>query len=223
MWTKLKHNALLLCAATLLALPTLTGQADTTAVAAWRPLALVGVQYGNSWNKVDFSPPVEQSTLTASRIGLQMRYEGEHNLGLQVELALDGRGWAEEIDSVADRYERALQYVDLGLYSHIGIGKGRVKPFILLGSYLSFPLSDKETLPTDWPRTGGYYGAALPKRIQYGLAGGLGVEVRLGRMRVQLDGRYRSALGGLYAAGESAFTFSNAQGLAAQVAVLYGL
>lgn len=222
MWTNLKHDALLLCAATLLVLPTLVGQADTAAVAAWRPLTLVGVQYGNSWNKVDFSPPVDQSTLAASRIGLQMRYEGEANLGLQVEVALDGRGWAEEIDSVAGRYERALQYVDLGLYSHIGIGRGRVKPFVLLGSYLSFPLSDEETLPTDWPRMGRYYGEALPRRIQYGLAGGLGVEWVLGRVRVQLDGRYRSSLGGLYAAGDSGFTFSNTRGPTAQMAVLYG-
>lgn len=223
MWTNPKKYALLPCAVVLLALHTLSAQTDTAAVAEFRPLAFVGIQYGNSWNTVDFSPPVDQSTLTASRIGLQMRYEGEANLGLQVELALDGRGWAEAIDSVADRYERALQYLDLGLYSHIGIGKGRVKPFVLLGSYLSFPLSDEETLPADWPRTGAYYGEALPKRIQYGLAGGLGIEVIMGRIRLQLDGRYRSALGGLYPAGESAFTFSNGRGLAAQAAVLYRL
>lgn len=194
---------------------------DTAAV--FRPMTFVGVQYGNSWNKMNFSPRVEQATLAATRIGLQMRHEGESNLGIQIELARDGRGWTETIDSIASRYTRELEYVDLGLFSHIGIGRGRVKPFVVLGSYLSFPLSDTEILPADWPRTGDYYGQALPKRIQYGLAGGFGLEVILGRVRIQADGRYRSALGGIFATGASNFTFSNNQGATAQVSVLYGL
>lgn len=202
----------------------LYGQADST---AFQPQTHLGIQYGMSWNEVRFSSPqVAQDYLLGQRLAAVLRYTSEKHLGIQLELAYDQRGWKEKIDSLSTNYTREISYLELAAFTHISIGKGAVRPLILLGSYLSYPLSETEFIPADWDASRSpYYGQPLPKRLQYGLAGGLGVEVVIGNISFQLDGRYRSALGGIFAAGDELvdFTFSNETGFTAQLTLSYRL
>jgi len=203
--------------------PTLFAQTDST---AFRPQTLIGVQYGLSWNEVNFSPRLPQTNLQANRIGLLFRYTAEQHLGIQLELAYDQRGWAETRDGASSNYTRTIDYIDFAAFTHISIGKGAVRPLILLGSYLSYPIAQEEFIPNDpiWQDFPlGYYNNPVPDRLQYGLAGGLGIELYFESFSFQLDGRYRSALGGVFATGEYDFTFSNSRGITAQASLLFRL
>lgn len=199
-------------------------QTDST---AFKPQTMIGLQYGMSWNEVNFSPQVaQQATLQASRFGALFRYTAEPHLGIQLELAYDQRGWEESRDGTSSNYVRTIDYLELAAFTHISIGRGAVRPVILLGSYLSYPIAQAESIPpdatwTDFPQD--YYNDPLPERLQYGLAGGLGFELFFESFSFQLDARYRSALGGLFRAGEYDFTFSNSQGLTAQASILVRL
>jgi hypothetical protein len=201
----------------------LSGQKDST---AFQPQTYLGVQYGMNWNEVRFSPRIAQDYLEGQRLAAVLRYTSEKHLGIQLELAYDQRGWRERIDSLSTNYTREINYIELAAFTHISIGQGVVRPLVLLGSYLSYPLGETETIPADWDSfRAPYYGQPLPVRLQYGLAGGLGLEVLLGNISLQLDGRYRSALGGVFATGDDSvnFTFSNETGFTAQLTLSYRL
>lgn len=215
----LRRTCLLIGCLALLGSSVMSAQEDST---LFRPQTYFGVQYGMNWNTVMFSPQVDQATLIANRFGGVFRYVGQPHLGIQLELAYDQRGWAETIDSLSTNYTRELNYLEFAAFTHISIGKGAVRPLVLLGSYLSYPISQQETIPADWDAERfSYYGEPVPERLQYGLAGGLGLEVYLGSVSIQLDGRYRSALGGIYASSDSRFIFSNSQGFTAQASLLF--
>ena len=195
-------------------------QRDST---AFRPQTYVGVQYGMNWNTVMFSPQIDQGTLVANRVGAVFRYVGQAHLGVHLEVAYDQRGWAEIRDGLNSNYIREIDYLEFAAFSHISIGNRTVRPLVLLGSYLSYPISQAETIPAELAVTDyrSYYQEALPERIQYGLAGGIGAEIYLGKLTLQLDGRYRSALGGIFSSSDNRFIFSNSQGFTAQASLLF--
>lgn len=211
---------LLLILVLLSSTPKLFAQADST---NFTPRFAVGLQYGNGFNDVRFAPTVNQEQQRGTRIALAFRYESERNLGVALELAYETRGWRETLDSFSSTYLREIDYIDFAAFTHITIGEKNIKPVIMLGPYLAFPLTQRESIPSDWTSANSYYGEDLPNRLQYGLTGGLGVEWQLGKWSVQLDGRYRSALGGLFETGDNRFTFSNLKGLQAEATLLYWL
>lgn len=195
-------------------------QEDST---AFRPQTYLGVQYGMNWNTVMFSPQIDQAPLMANRVGAVFRYVGQAHLGLQLEVAYDQRGWAEPREGLASNYTREIDYLEFAAFSHISIGNRSVRPLILLGSYLSYPVGQLETIPAglDPSLYRDYYEEPLPERLQYGLAGGVGAEIYLGNLTLQLDGRYRSALGGIFSSSDNRFIFSNSQGFTAQASLLF--
>jgi hypothetical protein len=198
----------------------LSAQEDST---AFQPQTYVGVQYGMNWNTVMFSPQIDQGTLVANRVGAVFRYVGQAHLGVHVELAYDQRGWAETLDGLSSNYTREIDYLEFAAFSHISIGNRKVRPLVLLGSYLSYPIGQSETIPTDLAAADylSYYLEPLPERLQYGLAGGIGAEIYLGKLTLQLDGRYRSALGGIFSSSDNRFIFSNSQGFTVQASLLF--
>ena len=198
----------------------LSAQEDST---AFRPQTYVGVQYGMNWNTVMFSPQIDQGTLVANRVGAVFRYVGQAHLGVHLELAYDQRGWAEIRDGINSNYTREIDYLEFAAFSHISIGNRKVRPLVLLGSYLSYPIGQTETIPAELAAADyrSYYLELLPERLQYGLAGGIGAEIYLGKLTLQLDGRYRSALGGIFSSSDNRFIFSNSQGFTAQASLLF--
>ncbi len=197
------------------------GQKDST---IFEPSIHIGAQYGMSWNDINFSPVVDQGIFNGQRIALVMRYVSDPHLGIQLEAAYDTRGWTETNDTIVSDYTREINYLELAFFTHISIGNRRIRPVILLGSFLSYPIQETETFPSEWstiPYQPFYYGKKLPERLQFGLAGGLGFEFVFDRFSLQFDGRYRSSLGGIFSVkqndDEINFTFSNSQGFMTQV------
>lgn len=207
---KLIQNGLITLTFLLLSGPLLEAQDST----AFRPALYLGAQYGLSWNDVRFSPTVNQEIYSGSRYGLVARYLEAPHVGVQLEVSVDQRGWSEKRDTFPSLFTQKVDYVDVSLYSHFAIGNSRLQPIILLGSFISFPTADERELPTDWTITvPSYYEEPFDRRLQYGLAGGLGIALDLGPVIWQLNGRYRYALSNLFAGGEgSLFTFSQGKG-----------
>jgi len=221
MWNK--FLVIFLVISLVLLIQNITAQTDST---AFKPSFHFGAQYGLSWNTVQFSPVIQQTDFLGQRVGLVFRYTSDRHLGIHIEAAYDKRGWTETRNWLATNYTREIDYAELAFFTHIGIGNRRIQPIILLGSYLSYPINETETFTTEWmaepeERQLFYYGQKLPERLQFGLAGGLGFELVFNRFSLQIDGRYRSALGGIFATSDSTLTFSNSQGFTSQVSGIY--
>lgn len=182
----------------------------------------IGAQYGISWNDVQFSPTIEQKTFNGKRLSFVLRYVSDPHLGLQLELGYDQRGWLETRDTLSSTYSRSIDYAEMAFYTHISIGNRFIRPVILLGSYLSYPIGEQETYPSEWETPDSYYGNPLPKRLQFGLAGGVGIELVPKKSPVSflIDGRYRTSLGGIFPTKDG-FVFSNSKGFMAQISGLY--
>ena len=184
----------------------------------------IGLQYGMSWNDVQFSSPqVEQEIFQGQRLSFVLRYVSDPHLGIQLELGYDQRGWIEQKESFGSNYSRSIDYAELAFFTHISIGNGFIQPVILLGSYFSYPIGEKEIYPSEWATDPSfYYGKPLPERLQFGLAGGLGFEFCPKNTPISLlvDGRYRSSLAGIFSTNES-FTFSNSRGFMVQLSGMY--
>jgi hypothetical protein len=200
--------------------PALSGQ-DSLAT---HPQFHVGGWYGPSWNTVNFAPAINLATWQAYRFGAAFRYRSTPNLGVTVELGYDRRGWAEQQDNLATNYIRSIDYLELGFFTNIAIGRGRFQPVIILGPFLSYPLGESETLPADWdPAREPYYQQPLPTRLQYGLHGGLGFSFDFGPLVLQLDGRYRYGYNGIFPAGDYNLTFSQSQSITGQATLFVKL
>lgn len=217
MWNKF----LLLFIVALLSSIKLSAQKDST---LFKPSFHVGLQYGMSWNDVQFSSPqLDQKTFQGQSISFVLRYVSDPHLGIQLELGYDQRGWIEKKDELNSDYSRSIDYAEIAFYTDINIGNGFIQPVILLGSYFSYPIDEKEIYPSEWQTDPYfYYGKPLPKRLQFGLAGGLGLEIvpKKYPISILIDGRYRSSLAGIFSSEES-FTFSNSKGFIAHLSGLY--
>ncbi|RME93967.1 MAG: hypothetical protein D6772_15335, partial [Bacteroidetes bacterium] len=82
----------------------------------FRPHLLIGGQYGMSWNRVRFSPILDQEPLPGARYSLAGRYVEAPNLGVLVELSYDQRGWAELRDTLPSTYKQKIDYLELSFY-----------------------------------------------------------------------------------------------------------
>lgn len=198
--------------------PALPAQDST----AFQPTYHLGAWGGPSWHTVNFAPEVAQTNLQAVRFGAAFRYRSTPNLGVSVEVGYDRRGWAETADSSAANYTREIEYLELGFFTNIAMGKGRFQPLLLLGPYISYPLGATETFPPGWDTQGRpYYQDPIPNRLQYGIHGGLGLSLHLGALVLQLDGRYRYGFNGIFPAGDYSLTFSQSQSITAQASLFF--
>ncbi|MEM9260837.1 MAG: porin family protein, partial [Bacteroidota bacterium] len=156
----------------------------------------VGAGYGIMQHEVAFTPNAAVEALSGSSIGVHLRYFDNALVGFQAEVSYVTSGWKEEIDpSFSSLYERQTNYVELQLMTQLSIGKGVIQPMLQAGPYLSIPLSEEEQLPPEYlapedPALPPYYGLELPFRLNYGLQAGAGLNVELGPLTIQVEGRY---------------------------------
>ncbi|CAH1002476.1 hypothetical protein LEM8419_03355 [Neolewinella maritima] len=204
----------------------LCSQTDSSAVVS---RLQVGVTGGYMLHEVDFTPSVNVQTLPGRSYGLALRYFDKQLVGFQAEVNYVEAGWEETYGGESTRYERRTRYAELQLLTQFSIGRGLVQPLIQLGPYVSVPLSEEELLPADF-NTGtntepdnSYRGRPLPGRINYGLRAGVGLNVELGPVTLQVDGRYLQGFSNLIKPGESQASTSIRQGYGGQAALFFAL
>ena len=165
----------------------------------------LGVNVGMNMNKADFSPQIKQNSHNGMSFGVVARYMSEKYFsmmcGIQAELNYTQRGWKENIeDGSGDTYSRTMNYVDIPLLAHLAFGKDALdkgmKFFVNAGPQIGFFLSEKEKMSDDWNpsyRPNGIvqqYGKMVENKFDYGILGGLGIELSTKYGHFILEGRY---------------------------------
>lgn len=165
----------------------------------------VGVNLGMNMTKVDFNPRIKQKSLNGMALGVTARYMCEKYFNMmcaiQAEINYTQRGWNEDIDDGTENtYSRTMNYVEVPLLAHLAFGKDALdkgaKFFINMGPQVAFFLNEKEKMSDNWDpsnRPNGVnqqYGKWVENKFDYGLLGGLGVELSTKAGHFLLEGRY---------------------------------
>lgn len=172
----------------------------------------VGINGGMNMASVSLTPTVKQAQLGGINGGLTARYISEKLFkmicGLQVELNYAQRGWDEHyIDYPELCYTRKMNYLEMPFLAHLAFGRDRgMQFFIHAGPQIGFLLSDSESIAGDWEGTLSdganlvteQHGKAIDNKFDYGIAAGLGVELRTKIGHFLLEGRYYYGLSDFY-------------------------
>lgn len=187
-----------------------------------------GVVYGQMDHEVDFTPTRTVEALRGSEFGVALRYFDKQLVGFQAELSYVTAGWREELDTAfTSLYQRETQYLEFQILTQFSFGKGAVQPMFQAGPYLSIPLSDAEQIPAEYvPAESSappIYGFDIPFRPNYGLRIGAGVNIELGPVTLQLDGRYLIGFNDLVKTGTTQVAISRREGIGGHVGIFYKL
>ena len=165
----------------------------------------VGVNAGMNMNSVSFSPQIKQKSHTGMSFGLTARYISEKYFkmicGIQAELNYTQRGWQENIeDGSENTYSRTMNYLEIPLLAHLAFGKDALDSgtrfFINMGPQIGYFISEKEKMSEEWNpnyRPNGVnqqYGKFVENKFDYGLLGGVGMELSTKVGHFLLEGRY---------------------------------
>jgi hypothetical protein len=152
-----------------------------------------GLHGGYNFSTVAFMPKVQQTSFAGWRSGLTLRYLNERHLGVVAELSLSQQGWAEDAPS---SYRRGLNYLEMPFLTHICFGD-RFRFYLNLGPKVAWLLREGNVLPGT---SDAFPQQTLPvaNRLDWGLCGGPGLELRTPVAHFLLEARYYYALGNLF-------------------------
>ena len=160
----------------------------------------------------------DQSFYPGFRFGVVTRFISQNHFGVQIEANYVGSGWFETYHEDSGvtmvngfnmqdvTLSRRNHYIEIPILSHIYFGSRRVRFFVELGPEISVltrygelksNLSDSDArwaaIPTDDPRLKDQY-----NKVDYGLTGGLGFDIKTGPFHTIIGGRYTYGFADLY-------------------------
>lgn len=206
--------------------------AGAMAQRTYTPEFYLGVKGGATLSKMSFTPSVRQGWEQGTTAGIVARYTEEKIFGLMAELNITQRGWKEDFQTSGFNYSRRLTYVQLPVMTHIYFG-GRVKGFVNLGPSVSCLIGSAITSDFDYRNPASVEGLPIhnrpteqmsmeiKNRFDYGIAGGIGMEVSFARRHsIMLEGRYYFGIGNIYGASKKD-TFSASRGMSIEISLAY--
>lgn len=180
----------------------------------------IGGGGGMTFSSIDFDPTIKQSQLACPMIGVALRYTCEKYFStlcaLQVEMNFVRLGWKEDIvDSqsqpLEDTYQRELSYVQIPLLARMAWGREKrgLSFFIMAGPQFSYNLGNTSKQSNVWTlnQDGNpdrpnnvyqQYSMEPQRKVDYGLTGGLGLELSTAIGHFTLEGRYYFGLNDIY-------------------------
>lgn len=169
----------------------------------------IGVNGGMNFNKVTFTPNIQQTTYNGINGGISMRYISEKYFamicGALLEVNYAQRGWEEVIEDGSDNsYNRTMNYLEIPFLAHLAFGKEQgqgMRFFIHLGPQIAFLLSESESKGGNWDPAGRFnaqYKMKVHNKFDYGITGGLGAELRTKAGNFLVEGRYYFGLSDFY-------------------------
>ncbi|MDR0333628.1 MAG: PorT family protein [Dysgonamonadaceae bacterium] len=181
----------------------------------------VGFGGGAQMSQVDFMPKITQDYRLGFQGGVAVKYISDGNAGVRAgvigELNFSQRGWVEKFNDeqteLGFSYSRALNYVSIPFMTHVNAGRGNVRFIFNAGPQVSFLLSDSQNMSQTLADDIAKQQAADPnnptigvqyqpfdhlKRIDYGLIGGVGMQLRTGVGDFDLEGRYNFGLADVF-------------------------
>ena len=175
----------------------------------------IGINGGYNLSRVDFSPTIKQELHPGFTGGFTLRYTTEKYFSLicaaQLEVNFAQRGWSELIDDGShNTYHRTTNYVEIPFLAHLGWGREErgLQFFINAGPQFGLFLGDKEhygftaEYPWDISKRPNFifeqYGKDVEKSFEYGIAGGLCLELKTGIGNFIVEGRYFFGLSDMF-------------------------
>jgi len=163
----------------------------------FEPSTYLGITAGGSFNRVGFTPYVQQDMLAANSWGVLFRHVSEPHIGIQVEVNYAGRGWIENRDSLG-KYTRNLTVLDIPVTAVFIAGSKKLRFAFNLGPDITYLLHDEEKISIVeaeyvpeyyrfvhedkvYPEYGNplyidYYGKPMTQTWSFGFTGGISVE-----------------------------------------------
>lgn len=216
----------------LLILLFIVGQGIASSQRTYHPTFDFGAKGGVTLSNQKFSPTVEQKMLTGLIGGFCVRYSEEKLFGLMAELNVEQRGWEESFDEASFNYKRCLTYISLPIMTHINFGNKTVRGFVNLGPSVSYMVSSNISSNFDYRNTSIVAGFPQDRHVEqmsldiknkfdYGIVGGLGMELRFRNKHFfLLEGRYYFGLGNIYPSAKKDY-FSASRGTSIEVTLSY--
>lgn len=175
----------------------------------------IGFNGGYNLSSVDFSPTIKQGLQPGYTGGATLRYTTEKYFALicaaQLEVNFAQRGWNETIDDGSDNtYRRTTNYIEIPFFAHLGWGQENrgFQFFINAGPQIGLFLSDEEfygfTQEKPWDPSNrpnnqtAQYGKKVENTLEYGIAGGAGIELKTGIGNFIVEGRYFFGLSDMF-------------------------
>lgn len=157
-----------------------------------------GIKVGGNLSNVSFDPLVEQDLNFGFVGGLVFKHISQKSLGIQVELNYFQAGWSENLES-PNNYSRRLNYIQLPAMTHIIFGKRKTRFLINLGSYLSYLVSDLETIDLiAGEEEQVYYGQDIENKVDFGFCFGLGLSRNTSIGLFQIESRINYGLSSFF-------------------------
>lgn len=233
----------------ILALSLVTARAQ---VGEYRNDLAVGVNGGYTMTSVNFLPKVPQGMLGGYTGGLSLRYTCEKYFksicAIVAELNYSQMGWKESIltpndepvinysTGLPEEYQRMITYVQLPIFARMGWGRERrgFQAFFQVGPQLGYYLSEstetnfdtrKPNLVERTSSVDRQYEMPVENKLDYGIAGGLGLEFSNRHIgHFLLEGRYYYGLGNLYGNSKrDYFAISNFQNITVKLTYLFDI
>lgn len=177
----------------------------------------IGINGGYLLNQVSFTPTIKQSWKGGETFGLTVRYTCEKYFSafcaIQAEVNYANMGWKENIETSDDTYSRDMRYVQVPIFARLAWGKERrgVQVYFQIGPQLGYFLSSTEHRGGEWSGNTlvlrpnyviQQYDLDVQRKFEYGLAGGLGMEINTRIGHFSLEGRYFYALSDMFNNGK---------------------
>lgn len=177
----------------------------------------VGAGGGALFSSVDFVPTIQQTLMMGVHGGLAVKFISEKHLGLIAEVNYAQRGWTEEFDPADGfSYSRRLNYLELPFMTHIYFGN-KIRFIVNIGPEISILLNDDQQMNQALADDVAARKAADPEapigvqyssfdalnRVDYGIIGGIGLELKTGIGDFDLEGRYYFGLGDVFTSRRS--------------------
>lgn len=162
---------------------------------------LLGSSVGMTFSSVKFVPKVDNEQFKGGSWGATIRYDHERGASLQMEINYTQSGWNEVFDEPNYTFSKQLNYLEVPLFTHLYFGSKRIRYFLNIGPKISFLLNDKIKDTSDsFPNNHINQQHILPiqNKVDWGLAGGPGIEIRTGIGYFTLDFRYYYAFGDIF-------------------------
>ncbi len=167
----------------------------------------VGIQAGASFSTFQTSPQ-EEGVDFGTRTGLVAGTVVDLGLGRRLTLRLEpayaqrGSELVIRLFGEESRGKLKLEYVELPVLLRVGLGGGRIQPYLIGGPTVAYRLSAKTQTGAESEDVSEFF-----QRWDFGIAAGGGLEFPAGSARVFLEGRYNFGLTNT-TAGEDAADFS---------------
>ena len=204
----------------------------------------VGVSAGMTMNQMGFDPIINQKYHMAPTIGLTLRYTSEKFLSaycaLQVELNYARLGWTEDVlDSnsqpLPDSFKRNLDYLQLPFLARLAWGREHrgMMFYFLVGPQIAYCISESTERSEQWTLNAvgnpdrpnnlyAQYTLPVKNKFDYGITGGIGVELNTKLGHFLLEGRYYYGLSDVFGnAKKDVFSRSNHGAIVAKLSYLF--